>query len=107
RVASDSPDGDDAVSFDGHISVKPRIARAIDDFPMADDQVIFRPGRLKNDGAQRNEGTTRQPESRPEVHGITATACAGIRAFGKRLLRSEVCELCGLLRQVRLAFICG
>jgi len=48
-IAFDTSDGENPISFDSHIAVEPWVARAIDDFSAADDEVVVRTGSAKID----------------------------------------------------------
>ena len=58
RIARGASEGDNSISFGGHIAVEPRVARAIDNFTAADDEVVFRPGGVNPSDAEQNEGAT-------------------------------------------------
>ena len=80
-LACDLSDLGDPVSLKGDIAVEPWIARAVDDFAMADDDVVWRRGAVKKRGAEEQPGdhTTPQQDRTTMFHGIAVSACAGTR----------------------------
>ena len=54
-------DGDDAVAADRHVAVEPRIAAAVDDLAVADDEVV---GRLGGAGTCRRNATSKAATQR-------------------------------------------
>jgi hypothetical protein len=72
-VPHDAPNTDDAISIDGDLAVEPHVAGAIDDFTVANDQIVFRRGNVESREAKQGDA---QRALEAAFHGYVA-ACAG------------------------------